>query len=111
MTIPRGNSAVWSLGKLDSKMGKLITSTMLTSAMGFAWGLIRRGERIAEASGNWGANDLRAAFAERSVWRVGLTIAHAGESLELLVNACAMKLGYHDGEVAGFAAWPALAHG
>jgi hypothetical protein len=101
--------AAWSLGEVG--MLKLIIRTMLTSTTGFAWDLIRSGARIVEASGNWGANDLRTDFAERSVWRAGITIAHAGESLELFVNACAMKLGYRDGEVAGFVAWPALAHG
>jgi hypothetical protein len=90
-------------------MGKLITSTMLTSAMGFTWKLIGTGERVVAAAESWGANDQHAGFAERRGQAVGMSIPAWGESLERGVNRAAMVLGLADGEVSGMVAWPALA--
>ena len=92
-------------------MGKLITSTMLTSAMGFSWKLIRAGECVVEAAERWGADDQHAGFAELSVWKLGRAITAGGERLELAVNGFALRLGYGDGEVSGMVAWPALVRG
>ena len=89
---------------------KSITRTMLTSAMGFAWSMIRAGERGVEAAGGWGADDQHASLAELSVWKAGMMITIGGEQLELAVNRFALRLGYNDGEVSGMVAWPALAH-
>ena len=84
-------------------MGKSITSTMLASAIGFAWDIIKAGERIVAFSVRLGADeayDLRAGFVELSMWRVGNATVTAGERLERSVNWFAMKkLGYADGEV------------
>jgi hypothetical protein len=90
-------------------MGKLITSTMLTSALGSAWDIIKTGERISEATEGWGT-DEHASLAEGFVKKTGRAITAMGERLELSVNWLAMKLGYSDGEVSGMVAWPALAH-
>ena len=88
-------------------MFKSITRTMLTSAMGFAWDLIRTGEHIVATSERLGkdeAYDLRAGFVEMSVCRSGQAVVLTGEGLELFVNAVATKLGYRDGEVSGMVA-------
>lgn len=89
-------------------MLKSITRTMLTSAMGFAWTLIRAGEGVVALSERLGSDDLRADFAEMSVWRAGQAVVRSGEGLERLVNAVAMTLGYNDGEVSAMVAWPEL---
>jgi hypothetical protein len=89
-------------------MMKSITRTMLTTAMGFAWDVIKTGERIIEASENWDvheANERRAGFVELAVWRVGNAIAGMGVRLELGINRFAIWLGYSDGEVSGMVAW------
>jgi hypothetical protein len=94
-------------------MGKLITSTMLTSAMRFAWRLINTGERVVAFAESWElheANEQRAGFVELAVWRAGTAIVSMGEGLELAVNRFALWLGHGDGEVSGMVAWPALAH-
>jgi len=91
-------------------MGKLITSTMLTSAMGFAWDTIRVGEYVVAFAESWElheGNEQRAGFVELSVWGTGRGIVRMGERLERAVNRLAMKLGYNDGDVSGMVAWPA----
>lgn len=88
-------------------MMKSITRVMLTSTMGFAWKLIRTGERVVAAAESWGDNDRHAGFAELSVWKVGTAITIGGERLERAVNGCAIWLCYNDGEVSGMVAWPA----
>jgi hypothetical protein len=93
-------------------MLKSVTRTMLTSAMGFAWELIKAGGRIVAYAEGWEvtkANEDRAGFVELVVWRAGNAIVCMGERLELSVNSLAMGLGYSDGEVSGIVAWPALA--
>lgn len=90
-------------------MLKLMTRQMLTSAMSFAWKLIRAGESVVGATESWGSDD-RASLAEGSVRNAGRAITAGGEWLELATNGLAMRLGYRDGEVSGGVAWPALAH-
>jgi hypothetical protein len=83
-------------------MLKLIERTVLASAMGFAWDLIKVGERVVVYGESWevtGANEQRAGFVELTVWRAGNAIVRIGERLELSVNSLAMRLGYNDGEV------------
>jgi hypothetical protein len=99
---------VVTLGNLE--MMKSIADTMFTSAMGFAWTLIRAGESTVAFGESWGANDQHAGFAELSMWKAGRAIAGAGEGLELAVNRFALWAGYDDGEVSSMVAWPALAH-
>jgi hypothetical protein len=88
-------------------MGKLITRTMLTGTMSRAWKLICAGERVVGATESWGA-DEHAGFTEVSVRNAGRVITAMGEWLELATNGIAMRLGYRDGEVSGWVAWPAL---
>jgi hypothetical protein len=88
-----------------------ITRTMLTSTMGFAWNLIKTGERIVAFADRWElheGNEQRAGFVELSVWRTGAAIVSIGEGLERAVNRFALWLGYDDGEVSGMVAWPLL---
>jgi hypothetical protein len=95
--------AAWSLGKLE--MSNSITRMMFTSAMGFAWDIIKAGERVVAYAEDWEvteANAERAGFVERAVWRSGGAILRVGERLELAVNACAMRLGYADGEISSY---------
>jgi hypothetical protein len=89
-------------------MMKSITTTMLVSAMAFAWGTIRAGERGVERSEAIGSADLKdyAGLWETMAARKGCAMVRTGERLELWVSALAMKLGYRDGEVAGLVAWP-----
>jgi hypothetical protein len=85
-------------------MMKSITRTMLTSTMGFAWDMIKTGERIVAVAERWEltkANEQRAGFVELAVWRAGTAIVGIGERLELKINQFAMWLGYDDGEVSG----------
>jgi hypothetical protein len=94
-------------------MGKLIKRSALTGVMGFSWDLIKTGGRIVAYVDSWEvneANERRAGFVERSVWKAGRIITIAGERLELAVNGLAVRLGYNDGEVSGLVAWPGLAH-
>jgi hypothetical protein len=94
-------------------MLKSITRTMLTSAMGFAWGVIRSGERGVECSEALGRTDPEkpyAGFVEKTQYLARRARVCAGESLELSVNRFAMKRGYNDGEVSGMVAWPAMVH-
>jgi hypothetical protein len=94
-------------------MLKLVERALLTSTMGFAWDLIKAGERIVAYSESWGADeayDLRAPFAERWIHNRGMSIIAMSERLELSVNWLAMKLGYEDGEVSRMVASPTLAH-
>lgn len=88
-------------------MIKSITDAMLTTAMGFAWTLIRAGESTVTFGESWGAADQCAGFAELSMWKTGRAIIRAGERLELAVNGFALWSGYGDGEVSGMVAWPA----
>lgn len=91
-------------------MIKEITRTLLTGTMGFAWDRIKTGERIVAFAESWEvneANELRAGFAELSVWRAGRIITIASERLELGVNRFALWLGYSDGEISGMVACPA----
>lgn len=88
-------------------MTKSITDTMLTTAMGFAWKLIRTGERVVEAAESWGADDQHAGFTELFVRKAGTVVTIGGERLELAVNGLALWLGYNDGELSGMVAWPA----
>lgn len=88
---------------------KSITRTLLTGSMGFAWDMIKAGERVVTYTESWELNERnqeRAGFVELAVWRSGRVIVVAGEGLELWVNALAMRLGYNDGEVSGLVAWP-----
>jgi hypothetical protein len=94
-------------------MLKLITSTMLTSAMVFAWDVIHtagRGVERSEAIGIIDPEKPYAGFAEKAKWQISGATVRTGEKLERGVNWFAMKLGYSDGEVSGMVAWPALAH-
>jgi hypothetical protein len=94
-------------------MLKSVTRTMLTRAMGFAWDLIKVGERVVAYAESWEVtetNAQRASFVELTVWRTGNVIVGTGERLELGVNSLAMRLGWDDGEVSSLVAWPALAH-
>lgn len=77
--IPRCRCRVVTLGKLD--IMKLISRTMLTSAISFAWKLIRTGERVVEAAESWGINDPHAGFAELSVRKVGTAITSGARGL------------------------------
>lgn len=94
-------------------MGKLITSTMLVSTMGFAWDMIRAGQRVVAFAESWEAhegNEQSAGFVELAVWRAGSAIVRMGERLELWANGLAVRVGYNDGEVSGMVAgWLALA--
>jgi hypothetical protein len=93
------------LGKLD--MLKSITRTMLTSAMGFAWDVVRTGERGVVKSEAFETTDIErpyAGFVEKSVWQARRAMVGTGEGLELFVNRFAMRLGYRDGEVSGMVA-------
>ena len=95
--LPRGH-----MGKLD--MMKSIERTMLTRAMGFAWGTIRVGERAVAFAESWEVhegNEQNAGFVEMSVWRAGRAIVRMGERLEQGVNGLAVRFGYNDGEVSG----------
>ena len=80
---------------------------MLTSAMRFAWKLIRTGERVVAAGESRGANDQHAGTAERAMRKAGMLITSGGECLELAVNGFALWFGYDDGAVSGMVAWPA----
>lgn len=84
-------------------MMKLTTRAMLASAMGFAWDMIKTGERISEATTSWG-DDQHAGPAEKAVHKLGRVIAGTGERLERGVNRLAMRLGYDDGEASGMVA-------
>ena len=91
-------------------MMKSITRTMLTSTMGFAWDLIKTGERIVAFAERRGATDERAGFAELFVRKAGKIITSVGGHLEPGVNKVAVWLGYSDGDVSGMVAWPVPAH-
>jgi hypothetical protein len=94
-------------------MLKLITSTMLTSVIGFAWDAIRMGERGVERSEAIGIIDPEkpyAGFVEKTKWQISGATVRTCEKLERGVNWFAMKLGYGDGAVSGMVAWPALDH-
>jgi hypothetical protein len=86
-------------------MLKLLKRKMLTSAMGFAWGLIMIGERIVAFAERWGADeayDLKAPYSEIWIRHRGENVTGMGEQLERFVNWLGMKLGYRDGEVSGW---------
>ena len=94
-------------------MLKLITSTMLASAMGFTWDVIRMGGRGVERSEAIGIIDPEkpyAGFAEKAKWQISDATVRTCEKIERGVNWFAMKLGYSDGAVSGMVAWPALDH-
>lgn len=94
-------------------MLKSITRTILISTMGFAWDMIKAGERLRAFVYTWEIHDgnrERSGLGELWALRSALAIVVGGERLELLVNALAMKLGYRDGEVSMMMLPTALAY-
>lgn len=83
-------------------MNNSIMLTMLMVLMRCAWDIMKAGECVGAVAVNWPlheGNKDHAGFVERTVWRIGRATVGAGECLEALVNALAVKLGYNDGEV------------
>jgi hypothetical protein len=89
----------------EVEMLKSITQVLLTSVMGLAWDAIELGERVVAVAEGWEVhegNEQSAGFVEVSVWRAGRAIVSSGEHLVLFINSLGVKLGYGDGEVAGW---------
>ena len=85
-------------------MMKSITRTLLTSTMGFAWDMIRAGERVVAFAESWKlheGNEQRAGFIELIVHRTGRALGAAGKRFELGLDALAIRFGFDDGEVTG----------